>query len=360
MKEKEFFKEVMKRGFEPDLESLSDKILARSDNKKPEPPAVGRKAIPGFIAGAAAAAVVAAGLLIGFRSFGKFGTDSSGSTGRSAEDIAPSAVTTTSPESSDSAADLPGERFVPSEKPYIYLNGYHSYEYLDKLHIPLTGENDAPPIPELFEFVGVVTENVSREESYRSASKHRLQSNDFPVGASVFYNKYNGMFIGWTQQLSSYGWMYITDNETDFVRMYGKEATDTGRSVESGGYRRCLYEAVRLTVSEIVSEEEFTAVIDRTTLLDTYDQNIPETVTVSMIPAGLNGIELPEGVTVSVKDLSPGQQVWLPIHSSLPNAVNMGETEGSISDHIYASMVDTRDYISVSYEDDPLFRYYRT
>ncbi len=211
MKERDFYKEVMRRGFEPDFDELSERIQGGGSPQSGTDARVRSRSF----AAVAAAAVIGAGLA-GVLALTTSRYRTAESEPPSADEVAVSAADSTDESSVSTVHNEP--------RPYICYNDEIIYDDNDwgfDENGMYMGYNmyRGVVIEELDsffkdkKFLGVVTENTY--DTGKITGK-RLETNAFPVGTPVFRSKSRKLFYFWVQKDSVTADIYEFGNAEEF------------------------------------------------------------------------------------------------------------------------------------------------
>lgn len=281
MKERELYKEVMKRGFEPDFEGIAARITSEASAGKKRGARLKAKwtgAAAAVFAAAIGLAVAAALMTSHFHKFPPH-TDPE-------ESVAASSSRTEDTDP-DSDTQPKGPLYKPDEPAYICLGGNKYYtdesfydddnmynNYYSGFHGSgrdvLTGGAPLSSILAGKEFIGVVKIYDSSPEEF---SGKQLETNLFPVGSAVFKDKDCDLFYVYVQNTPATASIYEFGIRTPFQqRPLGKTIflEDTGEEVQDvlGGTVRS-HEIIENTDGP--DEETMTIELDRNTLYDPAD-----------------------------------------------------------------------------------------
>ncbi|MBR6100876.1 MAG: hypothetical protein IKP95_00435 [Ruminococcus sp.] len=352
MKESEFYKKVLERSFEPDFDDLSARIIA-SAGEPAEPPAKKVRLRTGFIVAACFAAMLAIGVVIGLNAVRVLPDTGDDSLPDKAYDITASSADSSSADSSKPVSDSSSQEttVVPDGKMFIVYHGVHYLYYANQEHIYLNESDDYIPIPDGYDFLGLITSLIT-DPWATSKIAPRLSTNIPGVlkGSAVFYNEEKDAFCVWIQTASSWGDLKFLSStpveEADFaVRYeptYGVEATDTGHSIyeadldvkEKNAIRYAVYDGIRTTVKQINQDGTLLLTLDRSTLKDPGDKRFPDEMTFMFTgsteeeAAGYNEYTLYKPEQVNVGDV-----LWIQVtaYFDSSNIYLIKDSEGTFS-----------------------------
>ena len=318
MKERDFYKKVMERSFEPDFDKLSETILSTpEDNAAAEKNAEPSRSRVRFsfvsVAAACLAGILGVGIMMGLNALNRSDMTVDSLSERADDISAVSAPQTEAPADSDESSQED-----VADEPYIYYNDeyYHSPSY-SRNHFYLS-EGKKPPIPAGSEFLGLVTYN-----SLANGKKNiKLETNCCSVGSAAFYFEPEKAIYVWEQKEQLWGDLYIFSlydyNEYRRIEKTGIIAY----AQQANGETYTLYDAIEAEVVEIAEEEStdvepiITLEINRRTLKTPNDPRIPDIITAqfsNLAPAYAN--ELKENEVCSARQLHVGDTIWIDMSS---------------------------------------------